>query len=211
MELFFNMIGSSLAGVISGVIVLLFQRHLDKRNKRILNNELINTLSPTMNFNKIYELFGQPQKISRDIIGNKELFSVVYRLSNAAIKVSSFDKEQIFSITVFSSDKKIDIPYLDYWINEEKTKNSLGLAKINKKIIKDFDGELIGTMRDGFHFMLGLTIPAPDYRNIYYFCQSNFDETKSELEGRKIIGFSIADYMLNDENIELADLLYIRR
>lgn len=207
---FFMNLGS---GVLGGICVLLFQKYMEKRNKRQLHNNIINNLYPEKNFQKVFELFGEPnysRRICSDESDKKEIFSIVYTLNNATIKILTLNKEVILATTVISDDNKISIPFFRYW-NDNVNEGRLGSAKINQKIIQEFTGAHAGTMRDGFHFIFQKTIPAPDYKNIYYFCDAHLDEKINDLEGRVIVGFAIADYALYEENIDEIDLYIYER
>lgn len=199
-EVINGVISGLISGVVSGLIVLGVQRFLDKRDshqkKNFLTNDTIDLLMPERNFNKAKELLGEANKVYTEFIENKDNQRIdicchLYVLSNAKIKITTLDKENIYSITVLSDDKNIKIPFLDIWTKEDDL-NNFGTSKINKQMIDEFQGNYIGSRVDSV-FEISRHMTNPYYKCIYYYCYAAIEDTIENLENRKIIGFCVSE------------------
>ncbi len=209
---------SIITGVIGGGLVLLAEQILDyiknkkeetdkkslfnPNSRRLLTNELVDTFSPERNYKKVKEILGEPDKTFRDysIFDNnensyetgKEYYSDLYRLENATLKITTSDNKSISSITVFSYDEKIEIPYYEFFCSEKN--DDYEKSNISEEFVKDCTKSIeIRTIREMAFAVQGYT-GAPLYKHLTLFTFPPKIETKVEdLIGNKIEGFCLSD------------------
>lgn len=169
---------------------------------KVLTNGIIHQLSPERNYAKAKELLGLPDKVSRaypvfedDMYSDIELenaISDLYLLKNAALKVTTIDKQSIHSITVFSYDNKIEL--LGPFYPCEMDTCIVGEAKICKELLEVATIEPIRTMRDSA-IALQTYSGSPFYKYMTYFIEGDGglgygdNPNYNDLIGNVITGF----------------------
>lgn len=167
-------------------------------NNRLLTDDIIDEIRPRLNYDKVKELLGTPNKEleSHSFIedycfeSEKNTFhSDLYFLKNAILKVTTTDKKSIYSITILGHESNITLPKLDIMydlINEYDT------TVITKEMINDALIVPIKTMKINSTAIQHLIGP-PFREYVTYFVDGGVeDEDTNCLVGREIIGFCIS-------------------
>lgn len=166
----------------------------------ILTDDIIEEIAPGRNYAKVRDILGISDKTGKDYSVFEDLLSDerkdesaiadLYFLRNALLKVTTLDKESIYSITVFPYDSKITISGLLYIC--EQYSNVVGEARICKEIIDHaHNNQHISTVRDSARAIQNYT-GAPFYKYITYF-MNDISKDEEQLEGQLISGFCISD------------------
>ena len=174
-----------------------------------LTDSIIDEISPGRNYAKVNEILGISDKtgtaysIFEDFTHDElseGIDSDFFFLKNALLKITTLDKKSIYSITVFSYDRKVTLPGIFYPCSHHN--NIVGEAGLCKEIIEYATIKPISTMRDRAAAIQNYT-GAPFYRYITYFVD-NVPNDDEELEDQVINGFclssgSMAFYIYEDE------------
>lgn len=163
----------------------------------ILTDNIIDKISPGRNYAKVKEILGISDKtgsdfsIFEDSISDKDderVTSDLFFLKNALLKVTTLDKESIYSITVFPYDHKVTLSGILHPFGHNN--NIIGEARVCKEILEHATRiESITTVRDSAKAIQNYT-GAPFYKYITYFID---DVPKGEeLVGQVIRGFSLS-------------------
>lgn len=218
MTIIITIIVTAIASIIAGLALPFIERAFLKRNDKskafevdipknhittkILTNEIIQALSPERNYDKAKELLGIPDKIIYDccvfesVEHTDSITSDIYLLQNAALKVTTIDKQSIHALTVLFHDNKLLLPDLlhpcdMYNIHEDNYEN----AKVCQELVEESFIGSIRTMRDST-VALRLYMGPPFYKHMTYFIDGYLEDeenpNKSELIGSKIIGFCLS-------------------
>lgn len=185
------------SGVIGGLIVLLFQKITEKKEKRkekiqnsivgkknlkILSQDFLYQYEPgRFTIEKLFEEFGQPQRKYQ----SKEYENYIFEFQNAKLEViSSKEIKSVVALTVFS---KLDNQHpINCRLSFEEDNEVLGKAKIsdaiiqNQFIFKSYNTQL------GFETIIGTSNAYRQTKHLkyYYLISGNFNEiqeTKGEL------------------------------
>lgn len=169
-------------------------------SKILLTDNIIEEISPGRNYAKVKDILGISDKtginysIFEDLLSDERkdesAIADLYFLRNALLKVTTLDKESIYSITVFAYDSKITISGLFYTC--EQYSNVIGEARICKEITDHaHNNQQISTIRDSARAIQNYT-GAPFYKYITYFV-NDISKDDEQLEGKLISGFCLSD------------------
>lgn len=176
-------------------------------SRKMLTNDIIEVLSPERNYAKVKELLGVPDKVMKDfnvfedeneyiIFSADELENItsdIYFLDNAVLKVTTIDRQAIYSITVFGYDDQLEIPGIYYPCDMHN--NTLAEARICQEIVDTATITSVRTIRDSAT-ALRTSIGPPFYKYITYFTHGHLDDEENPnyntLVGREISGFCLS-------------------
>lgn len=202
----------------SGLIALMLDKWYDHRKARkdeeekkiltnpnsekILTDNLVKTFSPERNYKKVKEILGEPDKMYDDFsifegndynhTNSKQFQSDLYFLKNAILKITTYDKISICSITVFPLDDFIEIPYYDFFSEGNSTNESY--SKISKEFI-DAHARVtdVRTIREwGFAIQTSIGPPFYKYLTLFSYSGDSNDEIENCI-GMPIDGFCLSD------------------
>lgn len=177
-------------------------------SRKMLTNDIIEALSPERNYAKVKELLGVPDKVMKDFnvfedndeyrifSANelKEITSDIYFLDNAVLKVTTIDRQAIYSITVVGYDDQLKIPGIYYPC--DMYNNTLAEARICQEIVDTATITSVRTIRDSAT-ALRTSIGPPFYKYITYFTYGHLDDEENPnyntLVGNEILGFCLSD------------------
>lgn len=179
-------------------------------SRKILTNEIIVALSPERNYAKAKEILGVPDKVIKDGSVFEDDFSFnlpsedhleditsdIYFLENAALKVTTIDKQSIHALTVLSYDKLL-LPDIPYYCNMYNTYDgTFADAKVCEELVEDAIVASVRTIRDSA-IALRTYLGAPFYKHMTYFTNGYLEDeenpNKDELIGNEIVGFCLSD------------------
>ncbi|MET3035329.1 hypothetical protein ABXT08_04460 [Chryseobacterium sp. NRRL B-14859] len=186
-----------LSGIIGGLIVLGFQKFLDKKEKqkektensivgkkelKILSQDFLYQYEPEkITAEKLIEDFGHPQRRFK----SEEYEHLIFEFQNAKLEViNNKEYNSVIALTVFS---KLDNKYpINCRLSFEEDYQILGKAKISEIIINNHFAFDSYNTQLGFETIIGV---RNDYRQTkhlkyFYLIEGNFNniqETKNEI------------------------------
>jgi hypothetical protein len=209
------------SGVIGGILVLLFQKFWDKRdkhtenrkslvvdnlrNKKILPKDILAYLEPGLSIEKAKEFLGIPDgeycydepESNTDLI---KPYIYFYNFQNASLKISSDNKLSVDSVTIFAREdhkQKIEV-FPNHF--DQRDRYILGVSVIDDDIIKNQNKHYdlsSGRERvfaiEAYYGRFGAYLDYAYFGTDYKNYETYFETNKIELlKGERIMGFCVS-------------------